>query len=641
MAKKKFLHIDEVVDILKLTKAEVYRCLGSGELKGHIYKGKWLINKNQPCFDEYNQKEKNGILKDVSVVDNDNLNGYSFGPEAEKAMMLINKGENIFITGKAGTGKTTLLKEIIKRNQNGAKRNIVILAPTGVAAENAGGMTMHHFLRIPMKPYLPDHTVLPNLYKLEPGIEEVVKNLDVLIIDEVSMVRCDQLDAIDMILQHYRNNRNPFGGVQLVMFGDLYQLSPVVKPEEWEEMKPYYKFIYFFCSYVFKKMDYKVVELMHIYRQEDGYFKDLLNNIRVADVCKKDLDDLDGCFDPNFKPNVYDDVVTLMTHVRMTDDWNKNMFEKLSEKIYNYDATSHNWWGERPPANYHLKLKVGSRVMFLRNTDQYKNGTMGRVVYLDDYTIRVQKDSGGAPVDVKMAKWEQLKYIVDKITKTIYTEVSGTFKQYPLKLAWAVSIHKSQGLTFDEVAIDAAKSFTFGQVYVALSRCRTLEGIHLLSRIPYQKITADEVVTEYLKCIDKDGNVNLPEEFEPVKYETQPLVLYVRRGRFCNIRDGELKTYKHCIESENAEKLFLHKNGKPCINKAFINVKKNWSIDDINGGHCPFVKRQYKKVIFKCKDMMEQIDADIQGYTEIYINADNSWAFKFRIAKVSNKRILQ
>ena len=568
MARTKFLHVDEVVKILKFTKAEVYKRLGSGELKGHMQKRRWLINKDQPCFEDYNRQVEDGSIKDISVFE-EIPDNYTFGPEAERAMKMVNEGENLFITGKAGTGKTTLLQEILKRNQNGAKKNIVVLAPTGVAAENAGGMTMHHFLRIPMKPYLPDHTVLPTLYKLEPGIEEVVRNLDVLIIDEVSMVRCDQLDAIDMILKHYRNSRKPFGGVQLVMFGDLYQLSPVVKPEEWEEMKPYYKFVYFFCSYVFKKMNYKVVELLHIYRQEDGYFKNLLNNIRVADVSKKDLDDLDRCFDPRFAPDVYDDVVTLMTHVKMTEDWNKSMFSKLSNKTYTYDATAHNWWGERMPAEYHLKLKVGSRVMFLRNTDQYKNGTMGRVVYLDDYTIRVQKDSGGDPVDVQVAKWEQLEYTVDKATKTIYTEVSGTFKQFPLKLAWAVSIHKSQGLTFDEVAIDAAKSFTFGQVYVALSRCRTLQGIHLLSRIPYQKITADEVVTEYLKCIDNDGNVNLPEEFEPVKYESQPLVLYVRRGRFCNIRDGELKTYKHCIEYENAEKLFLHKNGKPCINSVY------------------------------------------------------------------------
>lgn len=563
----------------------------------------------------------------------------NFDKHAKRAIKMIDEGENVFITGKAGTGKTTLLRAILDRNAKKHKKNIAVLAPTGVAAENAGGMTLHNFLRLPMKPYLPDHTVLPTLYKLEPGMINVVQNLDTLIIDEISMVRCDMLDATDMILRHYRNSRKPFGGLQLVMFGDLYQLSPVVKPDEWAEMQKYYKYVYFFCSYVFKKMRYKVVELTKVYRQEDGYFVDLLNNIRVAEVRKQDLDDLDRRYEPNFNPGVYDDVVTLMTHVRMTDEWNDRMYNLLNRKEYEYTASARNWYGERFPADYHLKLKVGTRVMFLRNTDSYKNGTMGRVAKLTNDSIIVRKDDGTL-VDVQKSKWEQLEYTVDQENKTIYTEVSGTYSQFPLKLAWAVSIHKSQGLTFDEVAIDAAKAFTFGQVYVALSRCRTLEGIHLLTRITYQKITADEVVTEYLKCIDEDGNVSLPEEFEPIKYEKTPLVLYIRRGRFEKIKNGELVNYKHAIDSDNKEKLFFHKNSVPCINKAFAHLQKEWSIYDTNGGHCPFVQRQYKKVTFKCSDMWQQLDAEIEGHTEIYINYDGAWAFRFRISKVSNIRYM-
>lgn len=628
MARKKYYHVDEVTELLKYSKSKVYKLLSDGILKGHLQNRRWLVNIDQPYLNEFTQNMDSEV---------DSIKKYSFGPEAERAIELIEKGENIFITGKAGTGKTTLLKEILDRNKKHHNKNIIVLAPTGVAAENAGGMTMHNFLRIPLKPYLPEHTVLPTLYKLEPGTEEVVRNLDVLIIDEVSMVRCDMLDATDMILRHYRNSRKPFGGVQLIMFGDLYQLSPVVKAEEWEEMRNYYKFVYFFCSYVFKKMNYKVVELLHIYRQEDTYFKDLLNNIRVAEVNKKDLDNLDSRLDPNFNPGVYDDVVTLMTHVDMTNSWNNRMFSMLNTNEMTYDATANNWWGERFPAEYHLSLKVGARVMFLRNTDEYKNGTMGRVEHLYSDCIFVRKDNGEL-VNVKKAKWEQLEYIVDKKTRTIYTEVSGTFNQFPLKLAWAVSIHKSQGLTFDEVAIDASKSFTFGQVYVALSRCRTLEGIHLLSRIPYQKIMADEVVTEYLKCIDKYGNVKLPEEFEPIKYEQEPLVLYISQRPFENFKSGIKKNYHHSIDFDNKEKLFLHKKGKICVNKAFAHINKDWKYYDTNNGHCPFVKRQYKKVTFKCSALSQQFDAEIDGYTEIYINPDDYWAFRFRVTRISNIR---
>lgn len=236
----------------------------------------------------------------------------------KKALTCIADGENLFITGKAGTGKTTLLREIKERFQG--KKVVAVLAPTGVAAENAEGFTMHSFLRLPLKPYLPQHKVLPNLYQLDEGGADVVRNIDILIIDEISMVRCDMLDATDMILRHYRNSRKPFGGVQLVMFGDLYQLCPVVKNDEWETLKEYYKSLYFFSCYAFQKLKYKVIELKNVYRQDDRDFIDLLNNIRTAKVQLDDINELDARYEPKYVPKVKDNVVTLMTHIRMTED---------------------------------------------------------------------------------------------------------------------------------------------------------------------------------------------------------------------------------------------------------------------------------------------------------------------------------
>lgn len=557
----------------------------------------------------------------------------TFDSKAISAINSVAKGEHLFITGKAGTGKTTLLREIVR--QNTGKKVMAILAPTGVAAENAGGFTMHSFFRLPVKPYLPEHKVLPELYKLDAGMEAVVKSIDMLIIDEISMVRCDMLDATDMILRHYRGNRKPFGGVQVVMFGDLYQLSPVVLYDEWDVMKDYYKAMYFFCCYAFQKMDYRVVELTKIYRQENTRFINLLNNIRLGEVSLRDIKDLESRYEPYYDPGVFDNVVSLMTHVRMTDNWNSKKFCQLSGASKRYKASTFNWQGERNPAEYYLDLKLGARVMFLRNTNSYKNGTLGRVEYLGDDYVCVRKDNDEI-VKVEKATWEQYNYSVNKETKTIYTSVSGTFKQFPLKLAWAVSIHKSQGLTFDEVAIDASKSFTFGQVYVALSRCRTLEGIHLLSKIPSHKIIADDIVRQYMECIDEEGRVHLPEEFDPIKYEKIPLVLYISERRFDKIKCGEMVNYKHGIEMDNKESLFLHKNGKICINRIFKDVNRDWVYTDTNNGHCPFVIRQYHKVIFKCINNWRQMDADIAGTTEIYINSDGRWAFKFRIAKINS-----
>lgn len=635
MGRTKYYHVDEVAELVGLSSNEVRDMLKRKELKGHKLGRRWLIDMNQPYFNNTTCIEKQEQTSE-HILDKERKSAnkrYIFDKQAEKAIKFVDDGESLFITGKAGTGKTTLLKEILRRNEVGSQKNVVILAPTGVAAENAGGMTMHHFFQLPMKPYLPKHKVQPNLYKLKSDIVDVVRSLDLLIIDEISMVRCDMLDAMDDILRHYRKNEKPFGGIQVVMFGDLYQLSPVIRNNEWGEMKEYYQYAYFFCSHALIGMKYKVVELDKVYRQENNCFIDLLNKVRLADISKVDLAELNRRYQPGFSPNVHDDVVTLMTHNKRSNKWNQKMFSLLEGKVVEYKASANDWYGGQYPVAYHLELKVGARVMFLRNTELYKNGTMGRVFSLEDDSIFVRKDDGNI-VQVSKAVWKQLKYIVDKKEKTIKIIESGTYIQYPLKLAWAVSIHKSQGLTFDEVAIDASKAFAPGQVYVALSRCRTFEGIHLLSRISNKKILVDDVVKEFQHKIDENGNVLLEEISEPIRQEV--LVLNISRRKFLKLESGEMTAYKHSIDTTNAEQIFLHEKGQICINAVFRNMKRNWSLNDTNDGQCPFILRKYTKVIFRCTDLNKELESNIEGL-EIYLNSENHWAFKFRITE--NRRI--
>lgn len=639
-AQRKTYNATELAKKLGCNTQAISDALNKHLIEGRKVSNRWQIKKDQEEAFELLKDEISATKRNAKDSQDNKID-----PNAIKAEKLVMDGENVFVTGKAGTGKTYLLKKI-RENLKG-KKTLAVLAPTGVAAENAEGYTMHSFLRLPLKPYLPNHTVLPSLYQLSESTAEVVANLDVLIIDEISMVRCDMLDATDMILRHYRGNRKPFGGVQIIMFGDLYQLCPVVKSDEEKFLREYYKSMYFFSSYVLQKLKYKVVELEIIHRQDEPDFIKTLNNVREAKVEILDLNLLDNRYQPNFCPNADDGVVTLMTHIRMTDKWNETMFCKLKGKTKSYRGEAHNWYGERFPVRYNLELKVGSRVMFQRNSaieKQYVNGTMGWVREMQDDTIRVEKDDGGV-VWVERAKWEQFDYFVDKETKTIYTEVSGTYKQFPLKLAWAVSIHKSQGLTFDEVAIDASKSFTFGQVYVALSRCKTLEGIHLLSKIPAQSIIADDIVRQYLDCVDKNGSVNLPEEFDPIKYEKEPLHLPVKASVFDNIKNGRKKNYNHTIcNIEYARKMFLYRKDNICANRIYSSIKQNWHYRHINNGHCPFVIRQYKKVVFECEMYWQKIEVDVAGTTEVYqtkdTNGNDIWAFRFKIGEIKGIKSL-
>lgn len=551
----------------------------------------------------------------------------------------IKAGKNLFVTGKAGTGKTMLLQKIVEIYSE--KKTLAVLAPTGVAAEHSNGVTMHSFLRLPLTPYLPRHRY-SSLYSLDDHSIEVVKKLDMIIIDEISMVRCDMLDAADMILRHYRNNRKPFGGIQLIMFGDLYQLMPVTKSEDWEVLKSHYRSSYFFCSEVLQKMEYYVLSLEKVHRQNDRSFINLLNSIRLGKIKAKDIDYLNTRYEPDFHANIDDKIVMLKVKNNQTDSYNEEQLFKLKGAKKECWAVDDNWSPEKYPTSFKLVLKKGARVMFVKNDTQYGqyiNGTMGYVVGFSDNYIKVKRDDNDRVILVEKQTWDRLSYRINKKTKTIETEVVGSFKQYPLKLAWAVTIHKSQGLTFDEVAIDAAKSFTYGQVYVALSRCRTMEGMHLTSKIPSQKIKADPLVKAYLSSID-DENRALPIQDieEDTEYEDSPLSLWISERKYWNIKDGTAHKYSHSVEDERyAEKIFKTKNGRLIINDTFKGRGKKFSLFDMNGGNCPFIPRKYKTVIFN-NEYHTSLKVEIVSDIEIRQGTDaydcDSWIFEIRLGKI-------
>lgn len=420
----------------------------------------------------------------------------------KEAIRFIREGKSLFITGKAGTGKTTLLKEIVNRLRSDG-RLVAVTAPTGVAAYNAQGVTLHSLLRLPLAPYLPGVRI-PRLYDLKEEEIRVIRNLEVLIIDEVSMVRCDMMDAVDDILRHYRRNEKPFGGVQIVMFGDLFQLMPVADEEDEKKLSKYYRSFYFFGGKVMEKLDYAMLELQHIYRQDKRSFIRLLNKVRWGRINDVTQEKLDRLVRKDYEVTEDSHQIVLTTHNRKSRRINRQKLEAMDGGEWEYKAYIDGYFPSHEyPTNYVLKLKEGARVMFLRNSDEYFNGMLGTIYALNDEYIVIKADDGGRLIRVKRTTWDFDRYHLNTKTKELEVEHVGSFKQYPLKLAWAITIHKSQGLTFDEVVIDAGKAFAAGQVYVALSRCRTLDKIVLMSRITSKAIMMDQSVRGYLNSVKK------------------------------------------------------------------------------------------------------------------------------------------
>ncbi|MEE4241583.1 MAG: helix-turn-helix domain-containing protein [Desulfopila sp.] len=407
-------------------------------------------------------------------------------------------GCNIFLTGKAGTGKTTFL-ETLKKD---SPKRMVITAPTGVAAINAGGVTLHSFFQLPFGPIVPDAASSTVQYRYSKKKIDIIKSLDLLIIDEISMVRADLLDGIDTILRRFRHSALPFGGVQLLMIGDLHQLPPVAKSHEWQLLQRYYASPYFFSSIALAKTETLTIELQHIYRQTDLHFIELLNRVRNDALDSRSLAKLNERVIHDFSPGDDEGYITLCTHNRNGDLINNRKLNELSAPAFSFEADIE---GDFPEQNYpaaaRLTLKKGAQVMFIRNDlspeKRFFNGKIGTVTHITTDSIRVKCATDGEIIEVEPTTWENIEYSLNEETQEISEKTIGAFNQFPLRLAWAITIHKSQGLTFDKAIIDAQAAFAHGQVYVALSRCRTLEGLVLSAPILPQTVKTDASVLNF------------------------------------------------------------------------------------------------------------------------------------------------
>lgn len=409
---------------------------------------------------------------------------------------------NLFLTGKAGTGKTTFLRELKRRST----KRMVVVAPTGIAAINAEGVTMHSFFQLPLAPYLPDTTFSQQGGQFRFGKEKVriMRAIDLLVIDEISMVRADLLDAVDDVLRRNRRNGLPFGGVQLVMIGDLGQLAPVAKDTEWQMLSRYYATPYFFSSKALSRTDYAVVELEHVYRQSDASFLELLNRVRDNRADSSVLAILNARYIPGFQPSADDGYIRLTTHNAQAGRVNADELSKLPGESFTYEARIN---GKFPdymfPTDERLTLKSGAQVMFVKNDSssekRYYNGMIGTVTEIGDKGFRVVPKGSDESIEVEPEEWTNSRYVVDEKTMEIAEEVDGVFRQMPVKAAWAITIHKSQGLTFEHAIIDASSSFAHGQTYVALSRCKSLEGMVLSAPLPPSAIIRDRAVDDYAR----------------------------------------------------------------------------------------------------------------------------------------------
>lgn len=437
--------------------------------------------------------------------------------QLDLAWQLVERtGVNVFLTGKAGTGKTTFLRRLKERSP----KRMVVVAPTGVAAINAGGVTIHSFFQFPLAPYIPggSFNTKDEKYRFSKEKKNIIRTLDLLVIDEISMVRADLLDQIDAVLRLHKDRHRPFGGVQLLMIGDLSQLAPVVKEGEWALLREYYRTPYFFGSHALQQTQHVTIELTHVCRQTDHTFINILNEVRENRLTSESLARLNSRVAPSTPPEgklagiaepssplregVGEAYIRLTTHNATANRYNEERMDELKGVRFSFKAQVSGTFPESSyPAEEKLVLKKGCQVMFLKNDSQgsrYYNGKLGIVSAIDAERICVCGIDDGVEIEVEPDVWTNARYVIDKETKEIREEIEGEFRQYPLRLAWAITVHKSQGLTFDRAVLDVNAAFAAGQVYVALSRCRSLEGLVLTAPLSLSSVKTDALVTDYM-----------------------------------------------------------------------------------------------------------------------------------------------
>lgn len=482
---------------------------------------------------------------------------------------------NVFLTGKAGTGKTTFLKNL----REASTKSMIIMAPTGVAAINAGGVTIHSLLQIPPGTYT-SRKPLPQERSIRKDKIKLVRSLDLIVIDEISMVRADLMDAIDKRLREMRHSSLPFGGVQLLLIGDLMQLSPVVKRDDVDLLRDEYSNCYFFSSHAISQTKMVTIELKKIYRQSDATFIDLLNKVRTCQLDDKALAMLNSRYRKDFEPDDKEGYIRLTTHVESAESVNESKIKHLKTQEVTYKCSVEGIFDEKNyPAEAELTLKVGAQVMFIKNDTQtprrYYNGKIASVVSLDDDSVTV-KSPEGEEIKVGWEKWNNVNYVVDPETGLAKEEVKGVFTQIPLTLAWAITIHKSQGLTFDKAIIDAGRSFSPGQVYVALSRCRSFEGLVLSSAIDRSCVRTNHDVDQFYNqqsqnIIDSSAIEQYAAEYslasitELFTFES----IFIPVHYMFNLLEREGEKYAKSVESLNA---LIHEDAEEIgrIGKTFI-----------------------------------------------------------------------